>query len=265
CGLGLRTELQKAFVVPNGTPIAAFDQTHRFFQQLSAEREEQRQPWRLAFAARLIPLKGLLVLLEALALLKDNSNIDFTLGVMGHDDETPDYAEHCRQRCTELGLGDVVTFAGYQNLRKALVHYDLLVLPSYNEGMPIVVLEAMAVGLPVVGTRVGGMAEVIESRLAGSGDDRCGVLVEPGDSTALARALHQVLSDPRLYHHLQSNARNRVLARFRLEQVMSAYRNAYHQIAAQADEFSLPPANGRGELPRLWRQSIGLASEWQDS
>jgi polysaccharide biosynthesis protein PelF len=260
-GLGLGTELQKAFVIPNGIPTAAFDQAHRRFQQLSAERGEQRQPWRLAYAARLVPIKGLPLLLEALALLKDNSNVDFALDVMGHANETPDYAEQCRQRCTELGLDDVVNFTGYQNLRRTLAHYDLLVLPSYNEGMPIVVLEAMAVGLPVVGTRVGGMAEVIESPLTGRGDDRCGVLVEPGDSMALARALHHVLSDPRLYQYLQSNARNRVVSRFRLEQAMSAYRNIYHQIAAKTNEFSFPPANGQEQPPSLQRQSIGLISE----
>ena len=228
--VGLGAKPRKAFVVPNGMPMEAFDLAHRQFHQLSAQRDEQEQPWRLAYAARLVPIKGLLVLLEALALLRDGSNVDFTLDVMGHEDEKPDYAEQCRQRCTELGLDDLVAFAGNQNLREVLANYDLLVLPSYNEGLPIVVLEAMAVGLPVVGTRVGGMAQVIESPLTGRAHDRCGVLVEPGDPRALAHALRQVLSDSRMYQHLQSNARNRVLSRFRLEQAMSAYRNTYHQM-----------------------------------
>lgn len=257
--LGLGALVHKSFVIPNGMPVEAFDRSHRRFLQLSAQRDKQQQPWRLAYAARLVPIKGLLILLEALALLRTSSNIQFTLDVMGHDDETPEYAQKCRQRCTELGLDEVVRFAGNQNLREILAHYDLLVLPSYNEGLPIVVLEAMAVGLPVIGTRVGGMAQVVESPITGCPDDRCGVLVEPGDSQALARALYAVLSDPRTYQHLRSNARNRVLACFRLEQAMSAYRTTYYQITARTAEAAILPVSDSRIASRLRRvTSIAL-------
>ena len=247
---GLGTILHKAQVIPNGMPIEDFDPAHRRFRQLSAQRDNQQEPWRLAYAARLVPIKGLLTLLEAIAQLRVSGDIYFTLDVMGHAEEVPDYAEQCRRRCAELGLDDIVTFVGNQNLREVLAHYDLLVLPSYNEGLPIVVLEAMAVGLPIIGTRVGGMSQVIESRIAGSGDDRCGVLVEPGDSRAFARALHHVLSKPGFYQYLQSNARNRVLASFRLDQAMSAYRRVYHQLTARDSPAGVPAVSGRVALPQ---------------
>jgi hypothetical protein len=242
---GLGTMLQKAFVIPNGTPVDAFESTYHRFQQLSTQRDEQNQPWRLAFAARIVPIKGLLVLLDALAIIR-NRGVQFTLDVMGHDDETPDYADRCRQRCTELKLDDLVTFRGNQDLREVLADYDLLVLPSYNEAMPLVVLEAMAVGLPVIGTRVGGMAQIVESPLNRlGGDDRCGVLVRPGDPEALAGALHMVLTDNRIYQHLRSNARSRVLGHFRLEQAMFAYNNIYYALMAKTDEAGYPQADGR--------------------
>lgn len=252
--VGLGAIPQKTFVIPNGTAVEAFDPAYRHFQQLSAQRDQQQQPWRLAFAARIVPIKGLLVLLEALAILR-NRGIRFTLDVMGHDDETPDYADHCRRRCTELALDGQVRFTGNQDLHQVLAHYDLLVLPSFNEAMPLVVLEAMAVGLPVVGTRVGGMAHIVEYPLnTYGGDDRCGVLVRPGDPRGLAGALHLVLSDAHIYQHLKSNARNRVFGHFRLEQATFAYRNIYYDLMTKAAQDAFP---GRDERPHRTPSVVG--------
>lgn len=249
---GLGAFLEKAFVITNGVHIETFEQPHRRFLELSAQRDDQRQPWRLAFAARIVPIKGLHQLLPALAMLR-SSGIKFTLDVMGPADEMPSYAEECRRQCSELGLDDIVAFIGNQNLREVLPNYDLLVLPSYNEGLPVVVLEAMAVGLPVVGSRVGGMAQVIESPLTRHGDDSCGVLVAPGDARALADAIHAVLSSPGRYHQMQSNTRNRILTSFLQEQVMSRYRDTYirmyrdryRQMAKLVPENAHWPADGR--------------------
>ena len=79
---------------------------------------------------------------------------------------------------------------------------DLFVLPSQFEGLPLVVLEAMASGLPVVGTRVGGLQTLID-------DGESGLLVPAGDYQALADAIARVLTDPRLRMHLAHGARER--------------------------------------------------------
>jgi polysaccharide biosynthesis protein PelF len=179
-------------------------------------------------------------------MLQRSGDVAFRLDVMGHDHETPDYAAECKRRCTELGLDDVVKFVGNQNLREVLADYDLLVLPSYNEGQPLVVLEAMTIGLPVVGSRVGGMAHLVEDPLIDQGDS-CGVLVQPGDPEALAHALYSVLSEPRMYQNLQANARRRVLARFRLEQAMSTYRKTYSHVA-RGTFFPAPTGDRSGAL-----------------
>jgi len=256
--LGLGSVLEKSFVIPNGMHVEDFDQTHRRFCQLSAQRDAQRQPWRLAFAGRLVPIKGLLVLLEASATLR-NGGLPFTLDIMGNADDQ-EYAMQCQRKCSELRLDDVVSFVGNQDLRQSFAEYDLLVLPSYNEGLPIVVLEAMAVGLPVVGTRVGGMAQIIEEPLTERGNDRCGILVEPGNPRALARALHEVLSDSRMYHRLQSQARSRVLSHFQLEQAMSAYRKVYRQLAEKAIMPSAwsTPNRPMTRFPRLQHDGLFL-------
>ena len=79
----------------------------------------------------------------------------------------------------ELGAGDVLA-----HLRAA----DIFCLPSFDEGLPVAIMEAMAVGCPVVATRIAGIPELIS-------DGTSGLLVEPGDSSGLAEALHTLLVD----------------------------------------------------------------------
>jgi glycosyltransferase involved in cell wall biosynthesis len=90
----------------------------------------------------------------------------------------------------DAGLADQVQFlSGEDQIADLLAVADVLALPSLYEGMPLVVLEAMAAGVPVVGTRVCGTDEVVEDRVTGR-------LVPPGDPAALAGALLELLDDP---------------------------------------------------------------------
>lgn len=94
-----------------------------------------------------------------------------------------------RELTESLGLADCVVFAGHQ---ERVVDYlsamDVFVLPSLSEGIPMALLEAMAVGCPVVATRVGGIPEVIEN-------DVNGLLVDPADALSLANAVRELLED----------------------------------------------------------------------
>ncbi len=108
------------------------------------------------------------------------------------------------------GLGDGVTFAGWVRGDEKLALLQeaaLLALPSYAEGVPIAVLEAMAAGLPVVTTPVGGIPDLI-------GDGRNGLLVQPGDIPALAAAINRLLDDPVLRSAMGGLNRQRVVAEY---------------------------------------------------
>jgi hypothetical protein len=117
--------------------------------------------------------------------------------------------------------------------------FDLLVLPSYNEGQPIVVLEAMTAGVPTVGTSVGGMSQLIHDPLmtdTGVTLDSCGVLVNPADiATGMADALQTVLADLDTYERLTRNARGRVEHFFQLHEAMRQYNTLYRRLGG------LPP------------------------
>lgn len=233
----------KAVIVPNGMHVESFDAP---YQKLIERRAAAHRPvipqqrgvpaleWRLAFCARLVPIKGLSDLLTSIATLADRGRVRFTLDVLGHADEQPEYAQSCYDKARELELDRHVNFLGNQNMREVLGNYDLLVLPSHNEGQPMVVLEFMTVGLPVVGTRVGGMQQLVADPLHHTSGPvgPAGLLVPPRDSAAMADALETLLSDPDRYREYANNARRRVTTFFQLEEAMAQYGRLYAGLSA---------------------------------
>ncbi len=107
-------------------------------------------------------------------------------------------------RCRRLGLTQAVTFAGFSHdAAAAYAAIDIFVLPSRHEGLPICLLEVMAMGIPVVGTRVPGISELVE-------DERTGLAVPHGEPAALAAAVLRLLSDEPLCDRLWRAARKRI-------------------------------------------------------
>jgi glycosyltransferase involved in cell wall biosynthesis len=140
----------------------------------------------LLYVGRLAAVKGLPVLFAALAAAR-RERPDLRLTLIG---DGPERAALTAE-CAALGIADIVTFAGYQSqdaVAAALRRAATLVLPSFAEGVPVVLMEAMAAGRPVVATRVGGVAELVE-------DGVSGLLVPPGDDRALAAAILRALRD----------------------------------------------------------------------
>ena len=128
------------------------------------------------------PRKGVDVLLEALALVPDRERL--RLDVVGEGGLRPGYEELAGR----LGLGEVVAFHGLEPkpaLAERMRDADLFVLASRYENNPCVVLEAMASGLPVVATRVGGLPELV--------DERSGLIAEPRDPRSIAARIGEAL------------------------------------------------------------------------
>jgi glycosyltransferase involved in cell wall biosynthesis len=164
-----------------------------------ANRNPPEGVWTLGMVALLRPRKGLEVLLEALAILQHRET-PVRLRVIGGFD-TPQYLEQSMRLADELGITNHVEWRGFrQNINDELNGLDLLVLPSIlAEGMPMAVLEAMAAGVPPIGSRVDGIADVIRH-----GED--GLLVEPNDANALANAVVEVITGKHRWQTLRANA-----------------------------------------------------------
>lgn len=127
-----------------------------------------------------------------------------------------------------LGLGSRVSFLGARrDLAGWMAGADLLVLPSRIEGLPGVVLEAAARGLPVVATAVGSVADAVV-------DGRTGLLVPPGDPEALAGALDRLLADPGLRDRMGTAGREHVQEHFALDGIVDRFEELYLRLAGGA-------------------------------
>jgi glycosyltransferase involved in cell wall biosynthesis len=176
---------------------------------------------RLLFLGALGPRKGIFDLLHALAhAVAAGAPLHLTVGGDGQLAEA-------RRLAAELGLADRVSFEGWVDpARRAvlLAESDVYVLPSYNEGLPMSVLEAMAAGLPVITTTVGGLPELIAS-----GEN--GWLIEPGDVDAMTQALAELAADPDRRLRLGAAGRERVEASYSRPVVLGLLEAIYAETA----------------------------------
>lgn len=140
-----------------------------------------------------------------------------------------------------LHLKERVTFKGKQNSIVAELHNtDVFVLPSRSEGMSNVLLEAMACGVPIVATAVGGNTDLISDR-------RNGILVPPSDPDALGEALGELLLNGALAEQLGSRARKTVEEHYTLEMIADRYLNLYNRLAP-ASVRAVPGRAERSEV-----------------
>jgi glycosyltransferase involved in cell wall biosynthesis len=136
--------------------------------------------------------------------------------------------ESLRSRAAALGVSRHVVFAGHRpDARRLLAAADVFVLPSRHEGMPLVALEAMEAGLPVVATRVIGSAEVVH-------DGVTGALVRPGDPTALGAAVGRLLADPDLRRRQGVAGRRRYEACFTRQRMALETAEVYESVLTDA-------------------------------
>jgi colanic acid/amylovoran biosynthesis glycosyltransferase len=181
------------------------------------ERSPGDGPLRLLNVARLAPVKGHTVLLDALAEIRGRG-VDATLDVVGGGPLREELAEHARR----VGVADAVTWHGplaHDRVAELYSAADVFCLPSFAEGLPVVLLEAMAAGLPVVATRITGVPEVVT-------DGHDGLLVAPGRADLVVGAIERLAGDPGLRVSLGANARATVSERYALERSNAAIHDA---------------------------------------
>lgn len=179
-------------------------------------------PFVISMVALFRPRKGAEVLIDAIAALRSRE-LDVRLEAIGPF-ENPEYEAELHERVERLGLVDSVHWVGFtDDVPKALAKSDALALPSlFGEGLPMVVLEAMAAGLPVVATRCEGTTEAILHR-------ETGFVVEPGSVSQMADAIEELFSGETDYPTMSLAARERHADRFSdqamARQVAGVYRD----------------------------------------
>lgn len=197
----------KIRVVPNGVDIAAIDAARPGLEVRKELGLPEDSPV-IGLVARLDHWgKGHKELFEAMSRLRVEYPLHALIVGGGRR------IDEVRTLAAGLGLAEVVHFLGpRRDVPDLLNAMDILVLPSYSEGVSLALLEAMAVGLPVVATAVGGTPEVVT-------DGKNGLLIPPRDPEALTGALTRLLSDPAWARQLGANARDHVREHFSLERL----------------------------------------------
>ena len=190
-------------------------------------RHDRATP-RLIAVGRLKAPKDFLTLVRALAALPSQ---EYEALIVGHG---PDRSE-VEAEIQRLGLDDRVQLAGERSdVPELLAASDVFVLSSRSEGLPVSVLEAMAAELPIVASRVGGLAELFV-------DGETGILVSPGDAAALARALGRLVEDSELRRRLGAAGRARAESSFDLSAFRRAHLELYDRQLGLAGAVTQPP------------------------
>jgi len=174
----------------------------------------------LGTAARLVGVKNLDMLISAAKILKEKNVVDFKVSIFG---EGP-LEKTLQQKIDLYDLKDNVYLHGHNNdLLPVLTALDVFVLTSFNEGLPMSLLEAMSVGTVPVCTKVGGMKEVIE-------ESKSGYLVESNNASQLADVLLFLYNNKELRVTFGNNAKNRVREKYSMENNVKTLLGLYESL-----------------------------------
>ncbi|AMQ17781.1 glycosyltransferase family 4 protein [Thermococcus peptonophilus] len=204
-------------IVPNGVNIKRFD--------IPVGKEEAKELLNLnrkvvLYVGRLEPRKGVGTLISAM------KEVDATLLVAGSGSMLP----VLRNKAKLLGISHRVKFLGTVSYSILPLYYrasDVFVLPSLSEAFGIVLLEAMASGTPIVGTKVGGIPEIV---------DGCGILVPPGNARALSSAINEILNNQNLEKKLGKLGKRRVERVYDWRVVVKSVERVYREAMEEAEK-----------------------------
>ncbi|OEU54017.1 MAG: hypothetical protein BA862_14315 [Desulfobulbaceae bacterium S3730MH12] len=231
----------RVHVIHNGIPIQ--DHAHPHLPTFPPSDAADLDPHILSFCrggytigaiGRLSTEKGYRYLIEALVLLIDEG-IDAQLVIMGEGYER----DYLKGLVAQFELTNRVMLSGYrEDAKQYLPYFNVFVISSLTEGLPITLLEAMHARTPVVATEVGGIPEVLEQ-------DRAGLLIEPCKPDAIAIAIRRLHCDKELANELKSGAYHRVTIRYASNTMALGYIDIYNALIDDARA----------------RQEIGLRSD----
>jgi len=187
------------------------------------EWQEPEGSTTIACVGRFMPEKGQEYLLNAMAILKSNG---YSPHLVFFGDGP--LLNHIKSLSQKYGMSSQITFMGVRrDILEWLPHFDIFVLPSAWEGVSLALLEAMASGLPVIATAVGGTPEVVI-------DYESGILVPSGAVSALADALIELIDNPDLRTRIGEAAHQRISQEFTVDQSVNKISHLYDRLSIES-------------------------------
>jgi len=199
---------EKTRVIPNGIEVDKY----------LALRDGRRQPEpHVGLVGRVAPVKDVKTFIMAARVIKD-AVPHARFSIIGPTEENQEYFEQCRKLAAHLELNGSLYFLGRQDMRRIYPQLDLLMLTSIKEAQPLVLIEAMCAGVPVVSTNVGDAAELLEPEWP---------TVPPKEPDALARAALEILQNPESTRRKIETAQRRASQRYDIRKLTEEYASLY--------------------------------------
>lgn len=208
---------------PNKTKIIhnAVDLNHLPFRG----RKDKGENYIVGAVLRVTPIKDVMTLLRSFKIVKSRIN-NVTLEIIGPTDEDDEYFEQCLSLVQILGISDFVTFTGRVDVKAYYNRMDVLVLTSISEGQPLVILEAMAVGIPIVATDVGSCRELVMP----DSEESCGIITRLVNPLETANAVVKILNNPDRSYKMALNGRKRVEDSYKKSKFIESYQKIYKEL-----------------------------------
>lgn len=213
-----------AHQIPNGVDLTAFQQTENTKNNLRQVLQIPTDQFPIVFyAGRLVQRKRIDVLIDAFEKVRQIYPSAHLLIAGTGDLQSDSVEEMLKHQVEQLQLKNNVTFLGViNNVPHYLMASDIFAFPSSQEGLPNVVLEAMASGIPIVACPIGGITDIL--------DDESAYLVPVGDSEAFANALQHIIEYPDEAEQKAKRAQKRVEEQFSMEAVATQYEHLYQSL-----------------------------------
>lgn len=213
--------LVKALITPNGVDIEKFDKLRRTRGPV---------PKIVGFVGRFVRIKDLKTFIRAVDVMTSlDKDIEAWIRIVGQGDN--EYIQECKDYINLMELNTKIKFITEGNMETILAQVGVLVLTSISEGMPLVVLESLAAGIPVVSTDVGACREIIEGK---DDEDRllgeCGKVVTIGDAVAVAHAVVKILNDEAYWYEKQRIGIQRIERYYTQTTMIATYQNIYDKV-----------------------------------
>ncbi|NPA28619.1 MAG: DUF3492 domain-containing protein [Epsilonproteobacteria bacterium] len=219
---------EKTRVIPNGVDVEGLGKL--------VDKREKTVPKVITLIGRVVSIKDIKTFIRAMRIAAD-AVPGIEGWIVGPDDEDPEYAAECRQMVEALRLEDCVKFLGFQKIHDILPKTGLLTLTSISEGMPLVILEGFAAGVPCVATDVGSCRDLIyggideEDEALGAAGAVTGI-ASPSD---LATEYIRFLRDDKLWEEAQETGLKRVRRYYRQDQFLKDYDAVYDRYLEGGD------------------------------
>ena len=213
---------QRTSNIPNGVNVARFS-------PLRTQRPSLPPPV-LCLIGRVVPIKDIKTFIRAMRTVV-NRMPEAEGWIAGPEDEDPDYVNECRDLVDGLDLASHVKFLGFQQMTELLPKVGLVVLSSISEGLPLVLLEGFAAGVPAVSTDVGSCRQLIHGLdTQDQAFGAAGRIVGIADPQALAEASLELITDEAVWRTASEAGIKRVETYYTQEKMFASYRAIYEEV-----------------------------------